>query len=79
MNGSAGGEDIKDADKKRLKIEIWDHRLKLSHFRGGCSLLLKDILDAKRIKNTIRLVGVRHGEFSLEVCWSLSCSERLES
>ncbi len=61
------GEDIRDANKKRLKIEIWDHRLRLSHFRGGCSLLLKDVLDAKRIKNTLRLSGVRHGEISLEV------------
>lgn len=69
LNGvwSAGGHDVADADHHRLKIEIWDHRLHLNHFRGGCSILLKDILDAKRIKNTLRLVGVRQGELSLEV------------
>ena len=64
---SAGGNDIKNAEHQRLKIEIWDHRLHINHFRGGCSILLKDILDAKRIRNTLRLVGVKQGELSLEV------------
>lgn len=64
-----GGKDIKNAEHQRLKIEIWDHKLHINHFRGGCSILLKDILDAKRIRNTLRLVGVKQGELSLEVYW----------
>lgn len=71
---SAGGNDIKNAEHQRLKIEIWDHRLHINHFRGGCSILLKDILDAKRIRNTLRLVGVKQGELSLEVLFPLKYS-----
>ena len=48
---------------------MWDHRLHLNHFRGGCSLLLREVLAAKRMKDTLRLTGVRQGELSLELLW----------
>lgn len=63
----AGGKDLESAEHERLKIEVWDHRLHLHHFRGGCSLVLRDIIDHQRIQNTLRLTGVSSGEISLEV------------
>lgn len=57
-----------EARHQTLKLEVWDHKLHLNHFRGGCSLDLKQIIQARRTNKTVKLSGVRRGELSFEVC-----------
>ena len=63
----AGGSDLDEKGNKVIKIEVWDHKMHLNHFRGGCSLDLKHVIQAQSISKSMKLSGVRKGEISLEV------------
>jgi len=48
-----GADEIQEAERKSITVEVWDYKL-VNHFRGVAQVPLKDVLDNGRVRDTFR-------------------------